>query len=39
MKCIRKILAGSLFGQVKSVVEKIAFSKWGVALQFAPIKF
>ena len=41
MKCICKILAGGvLFGQVKSVVEKIAFSKGGVvALQFAPIKF
>ena len=41
MKCICKILVGGggLFGQVKSVVKKIAFSKGGVALQFAPIKF
>ena len=39
-KCIHKILVGGLFGQVKSVVEKkIAFSKGGVALQFAPITF
>ena len=30
---------GVKVGQVKSVVKKIAFSKEGVALQFAPIKF
>ena len=40
MKCIREILVGGVkVGQVKSVVEKIAFSKGGVVLQFAPIKF
>ena len=40
MKCIRKILVGGgLFGQVKSVVKKNAFSKGGVALQLASIKF
>ena len=32
MKCIHKILVGGLFCQVKSVVEKIAFSKGGVVL-------
>ena len=32
-------MEGGIFGQVKSVVKKIAFSKGGVALQFAPIKF
>ena len=38
--CTHEILAGGVkVGQVKSVVEKIAFSKGGVALQFAPIKF
>ena len=29
---------GGIFGQIKFVVEKIAFSKGGVALQFAPKK-
>ena len=35
--CTHKILAGGLFGQVKSVIKK-KFN-WGVTLQFAPIKF
>ena len=41
-KCTCEILVGGggIFGHVKSVVKKkIAFSKGGVALQFAPIKF
>ena len=41
MECIRENLAGEggLFGQVKSVVIKISFSKGGVMLQYAPMKF
>ena len=40
MKYIREILAGGV-NYVKSNLqsEKIGFSKGGVALQFAPIKF
>ena len=32
-----KFWQGGIFGQVKSVVKKIAFSKGGVTLQFAPM--
>ena len=40
INCTCEVLAGGVkVGQVKSVVKKIAFSKGGVALQFAPIKF
>ena len=41
MVCTCEILAGRgvFFGQVKYVVIKIAFSKGGVMLQYAPVKF
>ena len=39
MICTCEILAGGIFGQVKSVVIKISFNKGGVMLQFAPMKF
>ena len=32
-------LGGGLFGQVKYVVMKIFFSKGGVMLWYAPVKF
>ena len=41
MECISEILVKgwSLFGQVKYVVMKIFFSKGGVTLWYAPVKF
>ena len=41
MVCTCEILAGQggLFGQVKSVVIKISFSKGDVMLWYAPVKF
>ena len=40
MSCTHKISArGGGFVQVKSVVIKMSFSKGGVTLWFAPIKF
>ena len=34
-----EILLGGLFGQVKSVVIEISFSKGGVMQWYAPVKF
>ena len=39
MVCTCKILAGVLFGQVKSAVIKISLNKIGFELRFAPVKF
>ena len=40
MVCTYEILTvGGLFGQVKYVVIKIFFSKGGVTLWYAPVKF